>query len=118
MAEVWVPFQHILDAKAERREGPRSSLGLPREGLSVVGDEALFVMGGKTDVAVEFDHPLPLARLRGDHPVLRLHVAADAPDALLEAIRLGMEQAAGSAGSSYAPGVASIGSEAEASRSK
>lgn len=118
MAEVWVPFQRILAARAERREGPRGSFGLPREGLLVHGDEALLVMGGKTDVTVEFDRPLLLARLRDDHPVKRVHVAVDAPDALLEAIRLGMELATSPAETSYNPGVTSIGSEAEASSSR
>ncbi len=115
MAEVWVPFQRILVARAERRDGPRGSLGLPREGLLVDGDQAMFVMGGKTDVTVEFDGALPLTRLRGDYPVLRVHLAVDAPEALLEAIRMGTERLRHPQVPTYTPGVTSIDNEAEAS---
>ncbi len=142
LAELWVPFERIVGATTERREGPRGSLGFSREGLSMAADEASFVMGGRTDLVLDFDRPLPVARLRGDRPVRRVFVAADAPEALLKALRVGMEhmaattlrppaaqaaptasrQGGGEAARAdeppYVPGHASSESEAEASSSR
>lgn len=143
LVDLWVPFDRIAGARVERLAAPRGSLGFGREGFSMTDDEAWFVMGGRTDLVLDLDRPLPVARLRGDRPVRRVFVAADSPEALMEALLCGMERSAaaraaqvGSAHSEsgaqrtegvvaaragelpYVPGHASSESDAEASSSR
>lgn len=93
LAELWAPFDRVARVSAERHEGPRGSLGIPAEGLSLIDEEAWFVVGGRTDVVLEFDRPLALARLRGDRPVRLARLAVDTPEALLEAVEAGRARA-------------------------
>lgn len=82
---VLLPWGEIVEAELERGKPPRTDDGLQ---LDAAGARAWLAIGARTDVRLELRRPATIERLRGATPaVTTLHIAADDPQRLVQAIR-------------------------------